>query len=468
MNHGYFSQDTIVAITTSLAGDGGVGIIRLSGKQALNVAQSLTRNFLKPKPRYLHRIRIYNCRTAKVIDDGLAVFFPEDKSFTGEQVVELQLHGGRFLLHLVLEECLHTGLCRKALPGEFSFRAVKNKRMSLNEAEALKALITAKSPFEIEKLRRKMNQATFSRFERIAERIAHLLSQVELSIDFIDQDVEVISATDLAAELNRLVEETTFLKNQFYLTKKVSNGIKIHFLGKPNAGKSTLFNAVLGEERAIVSEQAGTTRDLISESMILGPYYLTFFDTAGIHAATEMIEKMGIEKAKQNLKESDLNVLIFDATEEADELVRLLRELEIDEIHVDLIVLNKTDLIQPINRQERNIAVKNKVSVPVHSISAKNPDDLHVLKRIIVNLLDRKIGLGDDAFLPSDYQLEAMNECDAALHRARTILTECALTNPEILSVELFAAINAMSQFVGKTTPETILTKIFSEFCIGK
>jgi tRNA modification GTPase len=467
----YFSSDTIVAIATSLAGDGGVGVIRLSGPAALEITQKTCTGFENPQPRFLHRIEVIDEDTSSVIDDGLAVLFPQGQSFTGELVVELQLHGGRFLLQTILQRLLRTGKCRMALAGEFSFRALRNGKMSLGEASGLGQLIGAKSLFEVKAARRSLSRDRNQEFKDLAERIRALLAQSELSIDFVDQDVEVISANKAEFEVKSLLAEIEKLLIRLKAARRLAQGVTVAIVGEPNAGKSTLFNALLAEDRAIVSPEAGTTRDVITEHISLGPYYVRLADTAGVRDATGKIEHEGVQRARELAAEADLAILALDATLSGEELTKTLKGFgEFKTISV--IVLNKSDCLSKEGLAERQIAVadffKGSFEGQVISLSAAKSQGLEKLLDGVKTELDRRFGLGLESFLPTEFQLQMLLDCEDSLKQVLDLLRTTKLAQPELISAALSSAARALSDLVGETTPDTVLAKIFSEFCIGK
>lgn len=463
----YFSSDTIAAIATSLAGDGGVGIIRLSGSAALGVAQSICTDFLKPEPRYLNRINIRDPNSKEILDDGLAVFFPAGHSFTGEDVVELQIHGGRFLLQTVLNLLIRSGKCRLALPGEFSFRAVRNGKMSLSSAEALGKLIGAKSLYEVHAARKILSKSRIQEIDRIAGRIRHLLAQTELSIDFIDQDVEIISLGEMQKEIEALVIESEKLIRQMKATQRIAKGLQVTLAGLPNAGKSTLFNALLSEDRAIVSPEAGTTRDVITEEITIGQYYVRLADTAGIREAIGQIEGEGITKAKDLVEESDVVLVVVDSSEALDQIESSASGF-LREGYRPILVLNKRDRVGAQDWQSKADAMASKWPGLVVGVSAASGDGLDKLLEAIRTELDSKFGLGLEGFLPTEFQLQMMLETCDSLRQVLDLLNSQGLAHPELTSSGLSRAAKALSDLVGETTPDTILAKIFSEFCIGK
>ncbi len=462
----YFSSDTIAAIATSLAGDGGIGIIRLSGPRALKCARRVSRNFENPEPRYLHRVEIADPETGKTVDDGLAVYFPVGQSYTGEESVELQLHGGRFLLQSVLGTVIRTGHCRLALPGEFSFRAVRNGKFTLSAAQGVQQLIRARSRFEVEAARSNFAKTRMERIDGLATRIRGLLARTELAIDFSDQDVEVVSEQGAKSEISRLLRDTEALLCRVESARRIAHGIQITITGRPNSGKSTLFNAILSEERAIVSDEAGTTRDVITEDFVLGQYRVRLADTAGIRDTSGEIEQEGVARARELLAGSDLVVLLLDVNLPYDELVREIYEDRALRAKT-VVALNKSDLAPDAATRIR-ARFRLEKDIEAITISALSHNGIGPLLDILRKTLDCRFGFGADVFLPTEFQLQMLIFCRDSLVAAEALLARGGHSNPELLSASLQSAARALSDLSGATTPDTILAKIFSEFCIGK
>lgn len=478
MAGGYFDNDTIAAIATSLAGDAGVGVIRLSGPQSLRCAQALSQGFEKPEPRFLHRIEIKENGTT--LDDGLGVYFPRGQSFTGEEVVELQLHGGRFLLQKILNLLIGVGGCRLALPGEFSFRAVRNGKMSLAAAEGVRQVIEAKSQFEVDLARKNLSAQRTKEFKELAARILNLLAQTELSIDFIDQDVEVISEEKLKEELKQLAQVAELLLRKCKLAQRIAHGLNVALVGAPNAGKSTVFNALLAEDRAIVSPEAGTTRDVITEEFLLGPYRVRLADTAGIREQAGSIEKEGIERAIEAIDAADLVLFVIDAAAPLAELeatvserLRLFGAPAVRQKTV--VLLNKWDLVSagdaPQNKEQeikQRLAKLMAWQGQVLTLGAAKGLGIDTVLESMQAKLDTTFGPAKESFLPTEFQLQMLLKCRDSLNEATELVEKTKLSHPEILSGALHAAARALSDVVGETTPDTVLVKIFTEFCIGK
>lgn len=461
----YFSNDTIAAVATSLAGDAGVGVIRLSGPCAVATAQEVCTGFESPSPRYLHRIDLVEPGTRAVFDDGLAVFFPHGQSYTGEEVVELQLHGGRFLLQRSMQLLIATGKCRMALPGEFSFRAVRNGKLTLAGAEAVGQLISAQSVFEVQAARRNLGVARCQEFEALAGKLRHLLAQSELSIDFIDQDVEIISVVQMKLEIGVLVDEMEQLLSKLRAAQRIARGLQITLVGVPNAGKSTLFNALLAEDRAIVSPEAGTTRDVITEELRLGPYFIRLADTAGLRSGIGEIEKEGIARARGLAAESDVVILVLDASQAA----QLPIGDQFNGVDAKLVVaLNKWDLLDSSGKDSRLKAVESGGKIPVVPVSASKGTGIDLLLKAIRETLDAQFASGVESFLPTEFQMQMLVQSRVSLGQVEELLNSVGLAQPELISASLGSSVRALSDLVGETTPDTVLAKIFSEFCIGK
>lgn len=459
VTNNYFSDDTIVAIATSLAGDAGVGIIRLSGSNALLVSQKYTNGLEKPNPRYAHRIRIVDPKSKEGLDDGIAIYFPKGESFTGEEVVELQIHGGRFLLQKILGILCESQMCRLAKAGEFSFRAVQNRKISIHQAEAIHQLVKAKSFFEVRAARNGIGKRQVELFRKLLESTHNLLAQSELSIDFSDQDVEVISTKKMIDVLSQNISSAKSIKEQLLMARKVAKGIQVTIAGKPNAGKSTLFNKILLDDRAIVSEVEGTTRDVITEEIQIGPYAIRLADTAGLRNTNENIEGQGILRAKELLEQSDLVIYLADITNPD------ISPSAINENTV--LVLTKADLISPTNVEQIKKEIEKKFPRSLVTTHAKNESTENLLNLMRFKL-DSVYNLGQNIFLANDAQIQMLTDFIEHNKDALDLVSRSGQQNPELISAELHSAANALSECMGETTPDIILNKIFNEFCIGK
>lgn len=453
------ARETIAAIATATSSDAGVGIIRLSGINAINAAQRFVVGLRVDRPRQLNRIIVYDdSQHSTVLDDGLGVIFPQGESFTGELVVELQLHGGRFLLQYILRLLIGSGLCRLAQAGEFSLRALQNNKLNLRQVSALGQLIHARSMAEVGLIRKNLSAARISLFDGWAEKLRKLLAQIELSIDFIEEDLEIISAAEVRSILEAVFQDMSSTLRSLNAAFKLTRGLQVTLAGPPNAGKSSLFNAILGCDRAIVSAEAGTTRDIITEDITLGRYPIRLADTAGIRDTSGAIELEGIARARGLIAESELVVLVLDVNTDLSIQDRLMAELRtINEKF--LVYFSKCGALgssEPSRAQLR--------------IDVKEPQfsSLSELEDGIVRYFDSSIMLENIPFMPNELQIQTLNGALDALNNAIACVKQLQLTAPELVASELHRTLGAISDIVGETTPDSVLNYIFSKFCIGK
>jgi tRNA modification GTPase len=401
-----------------------------------------------------------------VLDDGLVLFFEQGASFTGDDVVELQLHGGRYLLHRVLDVLVRTGLCRVALPGEFSFRAVRSGRMGLDQASAVQQLIHSQSSFELWSARQNLSGSRAQFFSQILQEIRAILARVELSIDFIEQDVEVYGASQAQADIGAVVAKLERLKHELTLSRRVADGPLVVFYGKPNVGKSTLFNSILGEERAIVSSIPGTTRDVITERLEVGPYAVKLADTAGIRQSDDVIESDGVRRTMDLLIKADVRVLMLSASENP--FGDIASAVQLGEAP-NIVIVNKSDLVEKIVLDEIASECRLRFGVvPVvfaSLIAGEGTDRLLICLR---QALDAVFGKSFQQPLPTLVQVQSLDTALQELREAQSVLLASAMDQPEVLSSILFRACRGLALLCGETDPDTVLNKIFSEFCIGK
>ncbi|MEM9621703.1 MAG: tRNA uridine-5-carboxymethylaminomethyl(34) synthesis GTPase MnmE [Pseudomonadota bacterium] len=452
-------NDLIVAVATA-PGQGGVGIVRLSGAGALQLGQTLTRRSL------VARQAIY-CQffdqQDHLIDEGLALWFPEQRSFTGEEVVELQAHGSPVVLQLLLDACRELG-ARLARPGEFSERAFLHGRMDLAQAEAVADLIAASSAAAARSAVRSL-RGDFSRDVNVlADDLGGLRVLVEACIDFPEEEVEHLQSAGVAARVEVLLKALRALLQQCGQGRLMNEGVSVALLGAPNVGKSSLLNVLAGEEAAIVTDIPGTTRDLLKVDLVLDGVPVRLVDTAGLRVTEDVVEKLGVARAREQAQQADLIVLLLDAgqlEEVREEGVATAVASTRQSLHVSdqvplLAVLNKIDLLEPEQRNAR--------SASYVGVSALHNQGIETLKRAILQQLGR-----DDTEVP--YTARARHI--AALESARTHLHEAADQlaqghSSELIAEALRAAHMDLGEIVGTVTPDDLLGRIFSEFCIGK
>lgn len=451
-------SDEICGIATAV-GLAGVGILRISGERALQIALG----FFRPKaakitPRYLHYGWIE--KEGRTLDEAMMVHLPGPKSFTAENMVEIHCHGSSLILNEVLRLCLQGG-ARLARPGEFTERAFVHGRIDLTQAEATNDLIHAKTELGLHMVVNQLKGQLFERIQEMKEKLSWILALINAGIDFPEEDVvfshqeEILTRlADVEAELQRLLDHAE-------ANLMVKEGYKLALVGEPNAGKSSLLNALLQEERAIVTPQAGTTRDLIEESINLGGIPLTLVDTAGIRQSDDLIEKIGIERSLSAMDKADMILWLVDAAADHANLPELQAHIAEDKPY--FLVYNKMDLIEGHPKEQPFLRDPARI---LH-VSTKKPQDIQDLKEELHRFLVERMGeLAEGAALTNLRQQKAAQDALSAAAKAKESLL--AQMGEELLSVDLANALQALGDIVGDTTPDEMLGRIFENFCIGK
>lgn len=448
-------SNTIVALATPL-GRSGIGVIRLSGKDSLSIARKLVRdeNF-SPKPRFAALQNIYDLKTTELLDTALITYFQSPQSFTGEDVIEISGHGSPVVLRQIIDFCLKLD-ARMADAGEFSLRALANGQMNLSQAEAIRDLIDAQSVAAARQSVRQLSGELSNRLQPLKDNLLDIIVVLESSLEFVEDDLPDFQAENIRQKLNRIVDELSRMASTFQAGKLLREGVKVAFVGRPNVGKSSLFNALLGQERAIVTEIAGTTRDQLREKFTINNIPIALIDTAGLRETSDVVESIGVARSKRTMADADLVVVLLDGsvglTLEDREIISQVSELNY------IIVINKSDLPQC----ETTVSSKSK-AVRVSAKTGIGLDDLQ--KAIIKPFLSQDIdGTG---FLISDARhndllLRAASEIESSVRLIDEKMSE------EIILIGLHNAMLFLGQVTGETTTEDMLTRIFSTFCIGK
>lgn len=459
-------SDTIVAISTP-PGKGGVAIIRISGNDALAIGEKLFR----PKGRQLlcdnPRMQIYGyiVKNGELIDDVMATYFRRGHSFTGEDTVEIACHGGSFVTYEILEAAIALG-ARQASAGEFTRRAFVNGKITLTEAEQIGLLLDAQSYGQLKLSRIDARMRLGNVLTSIREDLTSLLGSIYARIDYPDEDLGELSEKTVTEELKAIKKRTEALLATYKTGHAVCEGIATVIAGVPNAGKSTLYNMLTGGDEAIVTDIAGTTRDVLHDRVMLGDLMLNLYDTAGIReSGTDVIEGIGIERSKKKMSEAELILAVFDSTsaisDEEDEFIRLLTAAEAQKI----IILSKCDLKSVCADKEQRLSV---LFDNVIHVSDKEPiGAIGELKEQITALFkDGDISIGTDAIISTARQnanlLRALEHINCALDAYSLGLSEDAASS----DIEL--ALGAVAELEGASVSESVVADIFSRFCVGK
>ncbi len=455
--------DTIAAIATA-SGNSGIGIIRVSGDEAIEIVDKIFKSVNSDKKLVNVKSHTINyghiVDNDKVIDEVLVSVMNGPHSYTGEDVVEINCHGGMIVIRKILEIVIKNG-ARTAEPGEFTKRAFLNGRMDLSQAEAVMDVINAKNEFALSSSIEQLNGRVSEKIKSLREKIIYNIAFIESALD----DPEHISIDGYSEKLSKILEEVngelSRLINNFDNGRIVKEGVKTVILGKPNAGKSSLLNLLLGEERAIVTDIEGTTRDTLEESINLNGVFLNLIDTAGIRDSEDVVEQIGVNKAKELAEKSDLVIFVADASKELDEndkeIINLIKDKQA------IVLLNKSDLGTIIN--EKNVSeFDNK---PVITFSAKTGDGLDELENKIRDLFyEGKVKYNDELYITNARQKESLINAKNSIEE---VIKSVENDMPEdFYSIDLMDAYTYLGQIIGESVEDDLVNEIFSKFCMGK
>ncbi|MGA0829435.1 MAG: tRNA uridine-5-carboxymethylaminomethyl(34) synthesis GTPase MnmE [Flavobacteriaceae bacterium] len=456
-------NDTIVALATA-QGSGAIAVLRLSGEHAINLVDS----FFKPRSKTpisaadSHTIHLGDLYEAgRLLDEVFVSVFRAPRSYTGENVVEISCHGSVYIQQLVLNALTNTGKCRLAAPGEFTFRAFMNGKMKLSQAEAVSDLIASESAAEHRIALQHMRGGFAQNLNEIREQLIHFAALIELELDFSGEDVEFADYSALKKLVVELKQTIKSLLDSFTLGNVIKQGVPIAIIGAPNAGKSTLLNALLNEERALVSAEAGTTRDTVEDFLTIEGIRFRFIDTAGIRETSNQVEMMGIARSFERAKEAHLVLYVIDtksAVKPLDELKNQLAKSGLSETNI-LIIWNKCD-------SEGDALAFNFDEFESIAISAKKRRNIEDLKaRIVSRTLQGAVNEQSGILTNSrHYQL-----LQAALKELYVVEEELERgSSQDLLAISLKGVIQHLGEISGSVTNDDILGSIFSSFCIGK
>ncbi len=450
------TQTTTIAAIATPPGRGGVGVIRLSGPKSYAIAEALTQKQL-PKARFAGFRQFYEA-SGEVMDEGLVICFPNPNSFTGEDVVELQGHGGPVIQNALLARLLELG-ATAAKAGEFSMRAFENGKLDLVQAEAIADLIDATSQAAARSAVRSLQGAFSTKVNTVLEKLIHLRLHVEAAIDFPEEEIDFLADGKILALLDDVASSVTAVQQSARQGQLLREGLQVVIAGKPNAGKSSLLNALAGIERAIVTDIAGTTRDVLHEKITLNGLPITLTDTAGLRETGDVVEKEGIRRAIKEIEQADLLLLVYDLSQGEDPLA-LAQEYFADHLEPKRLMLigNKADLtgaeaIIGDYQGFRHITVSAKQETGVQSL---------------IDAITAHAGFQpeEDTFIARTRHLDAMKRTQYYLAEAREQLVDYHAG--ELVAESLRLAQNALGEITGDFSADDLLGKIFGSFCIGK
>lgn len=465
-------KDTIAAISTGMT-NSGIGIVRISGSEALEVADRVYKGHIKISESPSHTIHYGHISDGdEIIDEVLVTVMRAPRTFTGEDTVEINCHGGTFVVRRVLETVLKNGV-RPAEPGEFTKRAFLNGKMDLSQSEAVMDLISSQNEYALQSSVHQLKGSLKNKIADIRERIIYHTAFIESAID----DPEHISLNGygdtLREEAEEMIAEVDKLIRSADTGRIMKEGIQTVIVGKPNAGKSSFLNVLTGYDRAIVTDIEGTTRDILEEEIRLQGLLLNVVDTAGIRSTEDIIEKMGVDRAKEYAKNADLVIYLVDSSRELDENDEKIMEMICDKKAV--ILLNKSDLAtvvteEMVMRKMREVCGKTGktcVNIPMIIISARDESGIEEFEETVKNMfLSGDVSFNDEIYITNARQKSALQDAEESL---RKVVESIDAGMPEdFYSIDLMDAYELLGNITGESMGEDLINEIFSKFCMGK
>ncbi|MBI1836222.1 MAG: tRNA uridine-5-carboxymethylaminomethyl(34) synthesis GTPase MnmE [Flavobacteriia bacterium] len=467
------TNDTICAIATA-NGIGAIGLIRVSGNKSLEIVSTIFSKSLVEKPTHTVHFGTILSENKDIIDEVLVSIFQQGKSFTGEESAEIACHGSPYIQQQIMRILLQNG-CRLAEPGEFTMRAFMNGKMDLSQAEAVADLIASQSKNAHTIAMKQMRGGFSNELKEIREKLINFASLIELELDFAEEDVEFADRTQLKLMVKDVLLYIQKLAKSFELGNAIKNGVPVAIVGAPNTGKSTLLNTLLGEDRAIVSNIEGTTRDVIEETLNIDGIVFRLIDTAGIRESVDTIENLGIERSLEKINQAQIVVVMSDFSEKGSEVEghasmdtltakEWIEKLQIE--HPDkkfVLVGNKSDLRQS---EKQNDKEAETVGIQFIPISAKKGLGIDELKQWMVNQLTENFDIANDTIVSNIRHYAALKKTETSLQKAQEGLH--SLTTSDWIAMDIRQAMYDLGTITGDISTDDLLGNIFSKFCIGK
>ncbi|MFK8295766.1 tRNA uridine-5-carboxymethylaminomethyl(34) synthesis GTPase MnmE [Capnocytophaga canimorsus] len=463
-------NETIIALATA-SGSGAIAIIRISGKDAISIADSIFkahhgRSLANSDSHTVHLGYFFDNKT--IIDECLATIFKGNKSYTGEPTVEFSCHGSSYIIQQVIKVCLSKG-CRLAKAGEFTLRAFLNGKMDLSQAEAVADLIASDSEAAHAIAMKQMRGGFTSEIEELRTELLNFASLIELELDFSEEDVEFADRNQFRSLLSRIQTTIKRLMDSFATGNVIKNGVPVAIVGKPNAGKSTLLNVLLNEERAIVSDIAGTTRDTIEEVLHIGGTAFRFIDTAGIRETSDKIEEIGVKKAKEKITQANVLLYLYDELDnQPEEVIDFVKEVYRDDLKI-ILLHNKVDVsggeFGDFDRKLKSELVPKYTDI-ILGISAKENINIDILKSELSMYAESFTSYANNVIISNSRHYEALSNALAEIIKVQEGL-EMNLSG-DLLAIDIREALYHLGTISGEVTNDEVLGNIFANFCIGK
>ena len=461
-----YNQDTIVAIATP-PGSGAISVIRLSGLKSLTTCMN---NFMPANKKLtIHNIESHKLYLGyfvdddKIIDEVLISYFRSPGSYTSEDVVEISCHGSEFIQQKIIEVLINTG-ARAADPGEFTLRAFLNGRMDLSQAEAVADLIASQSSSSHRMAMNQMRGGISEKISLLRKKLIDFASLIELELDFSEEDVEFANREQFLKLISELKEELNMLISSFSMGNVIKQGIPVAIIGKPNVGKSTLLNAILNEEKAIVSHIPGTTRDAIEDTYIIGGYKFRFIDTAGLRQSDDIVESIGIERTYDKIEKATIILYVCDIAsinnETVENVLEEFKQYIQDESKHFIFVANKIDQLGELPSQIKEILELDTVFV-----SAKRKENIHLLADTLINIV-KEFNITNDVIVSNSRHYQALTNANNALEQVDIGFENNIPT--DLIAIDIRQALHELGTITGEITTDDLLGNIFGKFCIGK
>lgn len=458
-----YKNDTIAAISTAMTGSG-IGIIRISGEKSVSIAEKIFHPGKKGKK--LSEQAAYTAHYGmikdgeEIIDEVLVLLMKKPHSYTAEDTVEIHCHGGVYVMKRILDLVIRNG-ARPADPGEFTKRAFLNGRIDLSQAEAVMDVIQAKNEYALKNSVSQLKGSVMKKIRALREQVLYEIAYIESALD----DPEHISLEGypqkLCVKVDNFLKESEELLTGAEEGRVLREGIRTVIVGKPNVGKSSLLNVLAGDERAIVTEIAGTTRDALEEQIRIRGLTLNLVDTAGIRETEDVVERIGVDRAKNMVNEADLVLYVVDSSsvldENDEEIISFLKDQNV------IVLLNKSDLPSAVNSE----MVQERLSKPVISVSAREETGIEEFADLLEKMfLEGKVSFNDEVYLTNARQKNAMEEAKRSFERVKESI-EAGMPE-DFFSIDLMAAYDSLGQILGESVGEDLVNEIFSKFCMGK
>ncbi|MFI3331284.1 MAG: tRNA uridine-5-carboxymethylaminomethyl(34) synthesis GTPase MnmE [Rikenellaceae bacterium] len=452
------TDQTIVAPATGVGG--AIAIIRVSGQDALKICDEI---FFAKKQSKLTQVKGYTMHFGEikdkdeVIDEVITSVFRAPHSYTGENMVEISCHGSNYIKNRIINLLIEKG-ARSAQAGEFTIRAFLNAKLDLSQAEAVADIIASENKASHTMAIRQIKGSYSQEFTHLREQLVELVSLLELELDFGEEDVEFADRAKLAGLLSKIEKRIQELLSSFTLGNSLKQGVPVALIGKPNAGKSTLLNALIGEDRAMVSDIEGTTRDSIEESLNISGVNFRFIDTAGLRHTDDKLEAMGIERTKASINKANIILVLHDATEPLSQSEELISELNISDDRKVCLIINKCDKLKGIKLEKGQ---ENQIH-----ISAKEHQGIEEIKDFLIKTINLEPLTSGDTIVSSTRHYHALLRAQESLERAHAAMQDNLPA--DLLSQDIKETLHFLGEITGEITTDDILGSIFTKFCIGK